>query len=161
MNSFKNSFSVFLNSSLWRESNPHGPLLPGRLGVGGYTQAMNKFLFNYLNKFLSTCTIILTCVSVPVKFCLLNPNTTFFHSAYQDCSRSFQHSVKNMLHNPEDIVPQEGVEPSRLAAAAFEVAVSTIPPPGHCLVDIFLYVVVNRPLYGTRTRVTSLKGRRP
>ena len=63
--------------------------------------------------------------------------------------------------NPEDIVPQEGVEPSRLAAAAFEVAVSTIPPPGHCLVDIFLYVIVNRPLYGTRTRVTSLKGRRP
>lgn len=65
-----------------------------------------------------------------------------------------------MLHNSEDTVPQEGVEPSRLAAAAFEVAVSTIPPPGQ-LLALFLYGVVMRPLYGTRTRVTSLKGRRP
>ena len=94
--------------------------------------------------------------TVTVKFCLLNPA----HPSRQNHSQSFQHSVKNMLHRPEDIVPQEGVEPSRLAAAAFEVAVSTIPPPGQ-LLALFLYGVVMRPLYGTRTRVTSLKGRRP
>lgn len=113
-----------------------------------------------LNKFLSTCTIILARVSVPVKSHLLNLSVTFFHPSCQNRSHSFQHSVKNMLHNPEDIVPQEGVEPSRLTAAAFEVAVSTIPPPGQLLAS-FLYGVVMRPLYGTRTRVTSLKGRRP
>ena len=90
-----------------------------------------------LNKFLSTCTIILARVSVPVKSHLLNLSVKFFHSSYQNRSHSFQHSVKNMLHNPEDIVPQEGVEPSRLAAAAFEVAVSTIPPPGHVCLHCF------------------------
>lgn len=67
MNSFRNSFFVFLNPSLWRESNPHGPLLPGRLGVGGDTQAMNKFLFNYpqqvplnLHYYSSACLRILS-----------------------------------------------------------------------------------------------------
>ena len=136
-------------------------LLPYQLGVGGDTQAIkNNLYLIILNKFLSTCTIILARVSVPVKSYLLNPNVTFFYPSCQNHSHSFQHSVKNMLHNPEDIVPQEGVEPSRLAAAAFEVAVSTVPPPGQ-LLALFLYGVVMRPLYGTRTRVTSLKGRRP
>lgn len=61
-----------------------------------------------------------------------------------------------MLHNSEDIVPQEGVEPSRLAAAAFEVAVSTIPPPGQ-LLALFLYGVVMRPPYGARTRKSRIE----
>lgn len=125
-----------------------------------YTGNKNHLYSIVLNKFLSNCTIILARVSGSCQVASSEPCTTFFHPSCQNRSHSFQHSVKNMLHNPEDIVPQEGVEPSRLTAAAFEVAVSTIPPPGQ-LLALFLYGVVMRPLYGTRTRVTSLKGRRP
>ena len=118
---------------------------------------------NYMGNKIILNSSRLTILPHPISPCQVlssKPCTTFFHPSCQNRSHSFQHSVKNMLHNPEDIVPQEGVEPSRLTAAAFEVAVSTIPPPGQ-LLALFLYGVVMRPLYGTRTRVTSLKGRRP
>lgn len=125
-----------------------------------YTGNKNYLYSIILDKFFLSCAFILVYFSWSCQVLSSESCTTFFHPSCQNRSHSFQHSVKNMLHNPEDIVPQEGVEPSRLAAAAFEVAVSTIPPPGQ-LLALFLYGVVMRPLYGARTRVTSLKGRRP
>ena len=88
----------------------------------------NKIILN------SSRSTILPHPISPCQVLSSKPCTTFFHQFCQKISQFLALYQKNMLHNPEDTVPQEGVEPSRLAAAAFEVAVSTIPPPGHvCL----------------------------